>query len=180
MQKQTFKIDDFKFLNIIRKIAGLIMILIILFYPKKERRSIFIPITFLGLLIRFLAAGTIHKNKMLARDGIYSITRNPLYLGSFLIGLGLSLVFLPLILVLGYIILFFSIYLPKMKQEERDLKRLFPTIFPEYQKNIPLFFPSFKHYKKGGFSFEQSIKNKEYNLLLAVILILIKEYGLYI
>src|SRR5690606_23242257 len=41
-----------------------------------------------GLLLRAWAAGTIHKEEDLTTSGPYAFTRNPLYLGSFLIGIG--------------------------------------------------------------------------------------------
>ena len=44
-----------------------------------------------GLWIRGWSAGTIHKNQKVAMTGPYAFTRNPLYLGSLFIGLGVSL-----------------------------------------------------------------------------------------
>src|ERR1700688_498259 len=41
-----------------------------------------------GLLIRMLASGYVRKNETLATSGPYTYTRNPLYLGSLLMGLG--------------------------------------------------------------------------------------------
>ena len=41
-----------------------------------------------GLLLRAWAAGHLAKNQRLATGGPYSYTRNPLYLGSALMGLG--------------------------------------------------------------------------------------------
>ena len=44
-----------------------------------------------GLLIRALASGHVRKNEALATSGPYAHTRNPLYLGSLLIGIGFAL-----------------------------------------------------------------------------------------
>src|SRR5690242_269202 len=44
-----------------------------------------------GLLIRALASGHVRKNEALATSGPYAYTRNPLYLGSLLIGIGFAL-----------------------------------------------------------------------------------------
>src|SRR5882672_9355171 len=44
-----------------------------------------------GLLIRALASGHVRKNESLATSGPYAYTRNPLYLGSLLIGVGFAL-----------------------------------------------------------------------------------------
>src|SRR5207244_11091186 len=43
-----------------------------------------------GLALRAWAVGYLRKNEALATDGPYAYTRNPLYLGSFLIGLGFT------------------------------------------------------------------------------------------
>src|SRR6202050_5464992 len=43
-----------------------------------------------GLLIRALASGHVRKNESLATSGPYAYTRNPLYLGSLLIGWGFA------------------------------------------------------------------------------------------
>ncbi len=44
-----------------------------------------------GLLIRAWASGHIRKNENLAVSGPYAYTRNPLYLGSFFLGLGFAI-----------------------------------------------------------------------------------------
>src|SRR3981081_2724384 len=44
-----------------------------------------------GLLIRALASGYVRKNEALATSGPYRYTRNPLYVGSLLIGIGFAL-----------------------------------------------------------------------------------------
>src|ERR1700751_5187443 len=44
----------------------------------------------LGLVIRALASGHVRKNEALATTGPYAYTRNPLYLGSLLIGIGFA------------------------------------------------------------------------------------------
>src|SRR5438270_686531 len=45
----------------------------------------------MGLALRAWASGYLRKNDELATSGPYAHTRNPLYLGSFLIGLGFSI-----------------------------------------------------------------------------------------
>ena len=47
------------------------------------------PISIAGLLLRGWAAGHLAKNESLAVSGPYALTRNPLYLGTLLVALGL-------------------------------------------------------------------------------------------
>ena len=49
------------------------------------------PIALLGLGLRAWATGHIRKNSALATSGPYARTRNPLYLGSFVLGLGFTI-----------------------------------------------------------------------------------------
>ena len=44
-----------------------------------------------GLALRAWASGHLRKNESLAIGGPYAYTRNPLYLGSFLLGLGFTI-----------------------------------------------------------------------------------------
>src|SRR5437588_11900332 len=44
-----------------------------------------------GLALRAWASGHIRKNARLAVSGPYAYTRNPLYLGSFILGLGFTI-----------------------------------------------------------------------------------------
>src|SRR5207302_9504789 len=55
-------------------------------------RSIAISVMLIvpGLLIRAMASGHVRKNEAIATSGPYAYTRNPLYLGSLLIGIGFA------------------------------------------------------------------------------------------
>ena len=49
------------------------------------------PFRSLGLLLRAWAAGCLAKNQRLATGGPYAFTRNPLYIGTLLVALGLTI-----------------------------------------------------------------------------------------
>ena len=84
-----------------------------------------------GQAIRFWAAGHLDKNIRLARGGPYRIVRHPLYLGSFLMGLGLAVaVEQPVVLVAVYVVLFLGFFVPAIHVEELRLQSIFG---PEYQ-----------------------------------------------
>ena len=67
--------------------AGLFVVL-----ARPDRRSLFVggAVALVGLGIRAWASGHIRKNARLAVSGPYAHTRNPLYLGSFVMGVGFT------------------------------------------------------------------------------------------
>jgi hypothetical protein len=62
-----------------------------------------LPIVFAGEVIRTWASGCIVKNDTLTIAGPYGLTRNPLYLGNFFLGLGFvimsGVIFLPFVFI---------------------------------------------------------------------------------
>ncbi len=61
---------------------------VFLIFARPERVTLIIGgiIAVVGVLIRAWASGHIRKNQNLAVSGPYAYTRNPLYLGSFVLG----------------------------------------------------------------------------------------------
>jgi hypothetical protein len=76
--------------------------------------------------------------------GPYRYTRNPLYLGSFLVGLGGSIASGNPWLLLSFVAIFVMVYGPVMRREEQELMKLFPEHFPAYRRSVPLFLPRFR------------------------------------
>src|SRR5437773_10178000 len=74
-------------------------------------------VSILGLALRAWSAGHIRKNDALATSGPYAFTRNPLYLGSFLLGLGFTVAAARWVLGAVFVALFLGIYLPVMRVE---------------------------------------------------------------
>ncbi len=96
----------------------------------------------IGLAFRAWSAGHIRKDKRLAVTGPYRFTRNPLYLGSFILGLGLVWCARTW-WGTGIFALYFSLfYFPVMAEERDRLRTLFPDDYPEYERRVPLFLPS--------------------------------------
>ena len=98
-------------------------------------------ISLLGLLTRAWASGHLRKNETLATSGPYALTRNPLYLGSFLMGIGCAVAGGNLWVALGLIAFFLMIYLPVMQAEARHLTQIFPDDYPVYARQVPLLLP---------------------------------------
>src|SRR6202050_5152657 len=93
-----------------------------------------------GLLIRALASGHVRKNEALATSGPYAYTRNPLYVGSLLIGWGFAVAARSWWVGVALVVMFFAIYVPVIGDEEAFLRQKFPE-FEEYARRVPRMFP---------------------------------------
>jgi len=126
-----------------------------------------------GLLVRALASGHVRKNEALATSGPYASTRNPLYLGSLLIGMGFAVAARSWWVGIVLVVMFFAIYLPVIRGEEKFLREKFPE-FEEYARHVPRMFPRILPHSGpeeagGGFSLDLYLKHREYNALLGAI-----------
>ncbi len=144
-------------------------------------------VSILGLGIRAWAAGHIRKNAQLATSGPYAFTRNPLYLGSFLVGLGFTIASGRWVLALLFASLFLGIYFPVMRVEASTMAELFGKDFEAYKQSVPLFFPRFTPFRQretGSIKFDADLylRYREYRAALGLIaawgLLLIKTYYL--
>lgn len=114
-------------------------------------------VALVGLAIRAWSAGHIRKNAALAVSGPYAHTRNPLYLGSFVLGLGFTIAASDsplLFLLLGglFAALFLGIYLPVMRVEAETLLQLFGEEYEAYAEAVPLLLPRISPYRPAGAS----------------------------
>lgn len=152
--------------------------------PRPGTLIIGVGVSLLGLMLRAWAAGHIRKNSELATSGPYAFTRNPLYLGSFLLGLGFTIGSGRWVLGILFAVLFLGIYLPVMRVESATLAQLFEDRFQEYARAVPLFFPRLTPYRSGanklGFDRSLYIRYREYRaglgLLVAWALLVFKAY----
>ncbi|HLZ43431.1 MAG TPA: isoprenylcysteine carboxylmethyltransferase family protein [Candidatus Sulfotelmatobacter sp.] len=123
-----------------------------------------------GLLIRALASGHVRKNEALAMSGPYAYTRNPLYLGSLLIGAGFAVASRSWWVGIALVVMFFAIYVPVIRAEENFLRERFPE-FEEYARRVPRMFPRVGRAPGGGgrFSLDLYWQHREYNALLGAL-----------
>jgi protein-S-isoprenylcysteine O-methyltransferase Ste14 len=132
----------------------------------------------LGLGLRIWASGCIEKSRELEMRGPYRYTRNPLYLGSFLMGIGACIAAGNVWLMCSFLLVFILVYGAVMKREEEELQLLFPATFPDYQSSVPLFWPRLTATATGGrpaegrgrlrFRWARVWRNREYNAALGV------------
>lgn len=117
------------------------------------------------MFFRGWSAGYINKDNELATQGPYSLTRNPLYFGNFVLGVGIAVAgnnITCYIIFLAYFLLFFPFL---MILEHKRLKRKFGDKYEEWAHRSNSFFPKIKRLKKTGFNISFYMKNKEYKVL---------------
>lgn len=131
-----------------------------------------------GLAIRSWAAGTLHKtgqhykHDLLTTTGPYSIVRNPLYLGSFLMmGAFCLLVTNPQSMIL-VIVPVLGLHWLCVRKEERLMASVFPDQWPEYRARVPAFIPRRFRFTSENWSLATWRANAEYQAVLGSLLIL--------
>lgn len=145
--------------------------------PTIESLGYGLGIAAIGLALRVWATGHLRKWKGLAVSGPYRWTRNPLYLGSFIMGIGFMLASNRLWLLVIFLAGFVLVYWPVMRREEGELAAGYPGDFPAYRSQVPLFFPSLAGRRwplersKGNFNWDSVISNREYNAIVGFLLI---------
>jgi protein-S-isoprenylcysteine O-methyltransferase Ste14 len=149
-----------------------LVLVILLARPRLGLFFAGIGLCLFGLAIRAWAAGHLKKEKELTVSGPYRLTRNPLYLGNFIIGISVAVASCSW-WILGLFIVYFLLFYPLViKKEEEKMRALFPEEFKEYREKIPLFFPLFKKAslaQKNKFSSKLYRKNKEWRALLGAL-----------
>ena len=129
-----------------------------------------------GLALRAWASGHLRKNQSLATTGPYSYTRNPLYVGSFLIGLGFTIAAGRIFLGLVFIAMIAGIYLPVMRVEATTLAELFGPEYERYARAVPLVLPRLSPYKErdqvaNKFDRDLYLRYREYRALVGAVII---------
>lgn len=132
-------------------------------------------ISLIGLALRAWAAGHIRKNSSLAVSGPYAYTRNPLYLGSFFLGLGFTVASSRWELAILFAALFLGIYFPVMRVESATLFEIFGESYRRYARAVPLFFPRLTAYgesKSAPTSFDSSLymRYREYRATIGFLI----------
>ena len=152
---------------------GFLFGIVFLVFARPEPTVLIIGgiIAAIGILIRAWASGHIRKNQNLAVSGPYSYTRNPLYLGSFILGIGFTIASGVWWLGLIFILLFLGIYLPVMRVEAGELTDIFGEEYRQYAERVPLLFPRLKAGEKSETNFDLNlyVRYREYQAALGFL-----------
>ena len=193
--KTSFKIKIGDFLFKHRSFTPIpLMIIVILFFRPIDygKNNLMLNlcgffISIIGEFIRVLGigfsfSGTSGRENYLRADnlnmtGIYSIVRNPLYIGNVLIYSGILVVFSNLFAILIFDIFIILQYYFIILSEEGYLRKKYGKDIDLYFKNVSRIVPNFKNYKKPilKFSLKKIIFNENdsiFNILMMLVLIL--------
>jgi protein-S-isoprenylcysteine O-methyltransferase Ste14 len=142
--------------------------------------SFSIIISFVGLLVRCVTAGYVPRGTsgrntktqvadVLNTTGMYSIVRNPLYLGNFIIIFGITLFIQALWFALIVWIGFWVYYERIIFTEEEFLRKKFGEQFILWAKNTPIIFPRFSNWKKPALPFSyKTVLRREFSTLFSI------------
>ena len=144
----------------------------------------------LGCLLRSWAAGYLFKGKRVAVGGPYACIRNPLYVGSFILGAGFCVALwqepLPLsslLIAFAFLIGFGVVYRAKTLAEEKELVSNLGEPYVRYAGQVPPFLPTQGRVKGLGdqrFSWELYRRNREYECCLGSAALLAYLYVKYL
>ena len=142
-----------------------------------------LTVSLCGLVVRIITVGHTPVNTSgrntdeqvadeLNTTGMYSLVRNPLYLGNFLIWFGISLLTMNVWFIAAFVFVYWLYYERIIFAEEQFLARKFGKPYAEWAARTPCFIPRFQNYRKAAlpFSWKKAVK-KEKNGLLALLLV---------
>ena len=160
----------------IRVPVGFVFTAVYFWLARPTARSIALgaAVAAIGLAVRTVASGHVQKNEQLTTSGPYAYLRNPLYLGSIILGGGLALAARDWRIALCLLVMFLTIYLPVIQSEETFLRSKFPE-FEEYSRHVPRLLPRFTPFgnSKATFSWTLYWKHREYNAVLGTAVMLV-------
>ena len=162
-------------LNRWRVRAGLPSVLFTIFLAKPNYYSLLSGFGFylLGMLLRAWSSGHLKKEVELTTSGPYRYTRNPLYLGNLLMGMGVVAAARSwgVLIVIG---LYFLVFYPAIILREKEkMRELYPEQYRDYSAQVPLLLPTWKSYSQAPprvFSWSFYQRNKEFRAIYASLI----------
>lgn len=141
-----------------------------------------ISLSVAGFLVRAVTIGTTPKGtsgrnttgqvaEVLNTAGVYSVIRHPLYLGNYLMWIGIVVYTYNIYFVIIASLAYWLYYERIMFAEERYLEKKFGAIYTNWSLSVPAFIPDFRLYLKGHVPFSiKSVLRREYSGILATVL----------
>jgi protein-S-isoprenylcysteine O-methyltransferase Ste14 len=140
-----------------------------------------ICVSFLGLGIRCLTVGYVPKGtsgrntksqlaESLNTTGMYSIIRNPLYMGNFIIIFGITLFIQVWWFALTAWVGFWLYYERIIFSEEEFLRNKFGVLFIEWANKTHILMPNFSNWKKSDLRFSlKTVIRREFSTFFSIV-----------
>lgn len=169
-----------RFLGVLRLVALFAVVVALVYFARPTVVSVAAGFVFvaLGETIRFWSSGLLLKTKELMTAGPYRYTRNPLYLGRFLILTGVIIMvnlpnYMSLIgLILGWA-WFLGVYMRRKERvEPARLREEHGEAYDRYFKAVPALFPTMTPYKDftpAEWSAARMKRNREYWMVIGLL-----------
>lgn len=173
-----------------RLLFGLIIAFLAAFFIRIHRpwsdwpiwRVLSAVLVLLGLGIRALADGFAGRHTRteeieaprLSTGGPYSFVRNPIYVGSMVLGLGMVGLLASWIALIPYLAVFAVFYFAVIPAEEQFLRKTFGRQYEEYCQNVPRMRPRLTPWpgaEKTAFDLKPALG--EWRVALAIVAILV-------
>lgn len=156
---------------------GFVTAALFVIFSRPTWRTLMIgaPVALCGAAVRAWASGHLRKNTELAVSGPYAYTRNPLYLGSFVMAVGCAVAGGDWWLGALLVAFFLLVYLPVMQAEAAHMRGLFPQAYAEYARHVPLFLPRptpWRRDERRGFDTSLYLRYREYRALVGLAVVL--------
>ncbi len=141
-----------------------------------------VVLSFLGFVVRAYTIGTTPRGtsgrntenqvaESLNTSGIYSTVRHPLYLGNYLMWLGIVVFTHNFAFVIIVSLLYWLYYERIMFAEERFLEKKFGQSYMDWSLKVPAFIPQWSTFRKSDIPFSmKSVLRREYSGVLATVI----------
>ena len=140
--------------------------------PTWTSLAVATPLVLGGLLLRGWAAGHIRKEEALATGGPFAFVRNPLYLGSLLVGVGLAMGGGHWMWPALFVAFFLTAYAPTVGDEAERLGGLFGEGYRSYAAEVSAWLPRLSPYRasdpgaRSRFRWSRYARNREWEAFL--------------
>ncbi len=149
------------FIEQLKLVAVFALIGLILYFSRPTQIGFIVGAVFVvvGTLIRVWAGGHLTRDQRLTTSGPYQFTRNPFYLGRFLILIGFAFLagiggnladprnIILCSAIIVALVIFFAYYMPRKEEREGGrLQKLFGPDYETWKKNVPSLFPRLTPY----------------------------------
>lgn len=185
--RDRVRFEKFTVKVLVTLVCGVLLVAVADPKPGEAYFFVALALILLGETLRIWAAGHLRKNEELTTTGPYARVKNPLYIGTFLITVGMCLLAwggrtghpivdnLNWILLGGFFLMFVAYYVPyKRKREGERLRKIFGEAWDLYDRNVGDYIPrltAFRHPQTQPRSWSAAIvaENSEHWTAMAVV-----------